>query len=265
MARRLLVPELHVGRVALPGDQAHHARDVLRLGVGDAVELFTATGRTGAGLIVEATPASVVAEVREIREAADGLALMIASAVPKGARGDWMIEKLSELGVARFVPLMTARSVVHPEGRNKIERWQRLAAESAKQSHRSGVMRIEPLTALDEVLKGLSGPAAYLSTAAAATVPLSTWFVGGTTGKPEGMPVPPGAEDSQSLTLLVGPEGGWSEEEMGRFAERHLTPLTLGRTILRVETSAIAAAAVVAALTAPSATTEASERSSKHP
>jgi 16S rRNA (uracil1498-N3)-methyltransferase len=248
MARRLLVPELHVGRVALPGDQAHHARDVLRLGVGDAVELFTATGRTGAGLIVE------------------GLALMIASAVPKGARGDWMIEKLSELGVARFVPLMTARSVVHPEGRNKIERWQRLAAESAKQSHRSGVMRIEPLTALDEVLKGLSGPAAYLSTAApAATVPLSTWFAGRTTGKPEGMPVPPGAEHSQSLTLLVGPEGGWSEEEMGRFAERHLTPLTLGRTILRVETAAIAAAAVVAALTAPSATTEASERSSKHP
>jgi 16S rRNA (uracil1498-N3)-methyltransferase len=246
MARRLLVPVLRVGLVPLPPDQAHHARDVLRLGVGDAVELFTAAGRTAAGVIVEATPANVVAEVREIHEAAGGLALAIASAVPKGARGDWMIEKLSELGVARFVPLITARSVVHPEGRNKIERWQRLAAESAKQSHRTGVMRIEPLTLLDEVLAHLPGTGAFLSTAAGAAALSSILH-------------PP----SSSLTLLVGPEGGWSEEEMGRFAQRHLTPITLGRTILRVETAAIAAAAVVAALT-PSATAEASDRSSEH-
>jgi len=247
MARRLLVPELRVGRVTLPAEQAHHARDVLRLGVGDAVELFTAAGRMAAGEIVEATQAGVVAEVREIREAAGGLALTIASAVPKGARGDWMIEKLSELGVARFVPLITARSVVHPEGRNKIERWQRLAVESAKQSHRAGVMRIEPLTALDEVLANLSEAAAFLSTAAGA-LPLSSILH------------PP----SSSLTLLVGPEGGWSQEEIGRFAARHLTPITLGRTILRVETAAIAAAAVVAALTA-SATADALQRSSEHP
>jgi 16S rRNA (uracil1498-N3)-methyltransferase len=247
MARRLLVPELRVGLVPLPVDQAHHARDVLRLGVGDDVELFTASGRTAAGVIVETTALAVVVEVREIREAADGLALTIASAVPKAARGDWMIEKLSELGVARFVPLMTARSVVHPEGRNKIERWQRLAAESAKQSRRMGVMQIEPLTALDDALARLSGTAAFLSTAAGA-VPLSSILH------------PP----SSSLTLLVGPEGGWSEQELARFAQRHLTPITLGGTILRVETAAIAAAAVVAALM-PSATADALQRSSEHP
>jgi 16S rRNA (uracil1498-N3)-methyltransferase len=248
MARRLLVPELRVGLVRLPPDQAHHARDVLRLGVGDAVELFTATGQTAAAVIVEATAASVVAEVREIRHAPTGLALTIASAVPKAARGDWMIEKLSELGVARFVPLMTARSVVHPEGRNKIERWQRLAAESAKQSHRAGVMRIEALTALDEMLSGISGKAAYLSTAAGA-LPLSSILH------------PP----SSPLTLLVGPEGGWSDEEIARFAEQHLTPITLGGTILRVETAAIAAAAVVAALTVFVPAHEAPHRSSEHP
>jgi 16S rRNA (uracil1498-N3)-methyltransferase len=248
MARRLLVPGLRAGLVTLPGDQAHHARDVLRLGVGDEVELFTAAGLTGAAVIVEATPANVVAEVREIREAAvGGLALTIASAVPKAARGDWMIEKLSELGVARFVPLMTARSVVHPEGKNKIERWQRLAAESAKQSHRAGVMRIEALTPLNDLLSSMAGTTAYLSTAAGA-LPLTAILH------------PP----SSSLTLLVGPEGGWSEAELALFAERHLTGITLGGTILRVETAAIAAAAVVAAL-APRVPAEAPQRSPDHP
>ncbi|MDB5321361.1 MAG: rsmE [Phycisphaerales bacterium] len=247
MARRLLVPVLRAGLVTLPGNQAHHARDVLRLGVGDEVELFTAAGLTAAAVIVEATPANVVAEVREIREAAGGLALTIASAVPKAARGDWMIEKLSELGVARFVPLMTARSVVHPEGKNKIERWERLAAESAKQSRRAGVMRIDALTPLGDVLARLSGKAAYLSTAADA-VPLSSIL----------------HSSSSSLTLLVGPEGGWSDGELGQFAERHLTGITLGGTILRVETAAIAAAAVVAALV-PRVPAEAPHRSPDHP
>jgi 16S rRNA (uracil1498-N3)-methyltransferase len=231
MARRLLVPVLRAGLVPLPGDQAHHARDVLRLGVGDEVELFTSTGRTAAAVIVEATPTTMVAQVREIREPRRGLELTMASAVPKAARGDWMIEKLSELGVARFIPLRTARSVVHPEGRNKIERWQRLAAESAKQSRRAGVMRIEPLTPLDEVLEALSGPAAYLSTAAEAGLLTSIL-----------------QPSIASLTLFVGPEGDWSEEEVAQFAQRHLTGMTLGETILRVETAAIAAAAVVAAL-----------------
>jgi 16S rRNA (uracil1498-N3)-methyltransferase len=240
MARRLLVPVLRAGLVTLPGDQAHHARDVLRLGVGDEVELFTATGLTGAAVIVEATAAHVVTNVREIREAgASRLALTIASAVPKAARGDWMIEKLSELGVTRFVPLMTARSVVHPEGKNKIERWERLAAESAKQSRRPGVMQIEPLTPLGELLGRHLGRAAYLSTSAN-SMPLSSIL-----GSTEPGEVHPPAS---SLTLLVGPEGGWSEAELASFAERHLTGITLGGTILRVETAAIAAAAVVAAL-----------------
>lgn len=248
MARRLLVRALQQGLVTLPEDQAHHARDVLRLGAGDEVELFTAAGETGAGVIVEATPARVVVEVSQIWSATAGLELTIASAVPKAARGDWMIEKLSELGVARFIPLMTARSVVHPEGKNKIERWERLAAEAAKQSRRAGVMRIEPLTALGDLMARRSGLTAYLSTAAD-SVPLSSVF----------------HAPSSSLTLLVGPEGGWSDAEVAQFTDRHLTPITLGRTILRVETAAMAAAAVVAAMASPCVPGAAPQRSSDHP
>ncbi|HEY7115335.1 MAG TPA: RsmE family RNA methyltransferase [Tepidisphaeraceae bacterium] len=235
MARRLLVPKLVAGEmVLLPAEQAHHARDVLRLEVGDEVELFTASGETAAAVLSEVTPCRVVARVEQIRKKPRVIELTIASAIPKGARADWMIEKLSELGVARFVPLATERSVVHPEGRNKIERWERLATESAKQSRRTGVMRIDPLTRLEELLEQIEGPAAYLSTAGGA-LPLSSILH------------PP----SSSLTLLVGPEGGWTDGELGLMSERHLTGMTLGATILRVETAAIAAAAVVAVLTAP--------------
>ena len=74
-----------------------------------------------------------------------------------------MVEKLSELGAAAFIPLITARSVVHPEGRGKRDRWQRLATESAKQSRRVGVMRIEELTKLEDALAAAAGAGWYLS------------------------------------------------------------------------------------------------------
>ena len=232
MPRRLIVPEIRPGTNVLPQDQAHHARDVLRLRVGDEVELFTAAGDTASGTIVEATPQRVVVKVAQVNAAsADRFELTIASAVPKGARADWMIEKLSELGVAHFVPLITARSVVYPEGKNKLERWRRLAEESAKQSKRTGVMGIDPPTPVGNVIDRVSGTAGYLSTAPTALPPSSILH-------------PP----SSSSTLLIGPEGGWSDDEIRLFETRHLTAITLGGTILRVETAAIAAAAVVAAL-----------------
>jgi 16S rRNA (uracil1498-N3)-methyltransferase len=211
------------------------------------VELFTASGETATSQIAQVTPTSVVVEVKEISSRRAAFELTLASAVPKAARADWMIEKLSELGVARFIPLSTARSVVHPEGRNKIERWQRLAAEAAKQSRRPGVMQITPLTPLNDVLTTLSTPAAYLSTAPGAQT-LSAILH------------PP----SSSLTLVVGPEGGWTEGEVATFTDRHLTPITLGETILRVETAAMAAAAVVAALT-PHMPRQAGLQSQEHP
>ena len=115
MPRRLLVQSLSPGLIELASDQAHHARDVLRLLEGDGVELFTADGRTAAAVLTSVTATAVVADVREVCEAAaSAIDLTIASAVPKAARADWMIEKLSELGVASFVPLMTDRIVVHP-------------------------------------------------------------------------------------------------------------------------------------------------------
>ena len=168
--------------------------------------------------------------------------LCVAAAVPKGDRADWMVEKLSELGVDEFVPLAAARSVVLPEGRGKHDRWNRIATEAAKQSRRAGVMRITKLTDLSGALAGAtdaaqSGRAWFLTTEDDAAVPISTAL----------RDVPAGAR----LTVFVGPEGGWTVEERQQFAAAGATAVRLGPTILRVETAAIATAVVVACAPRP--------------
>ncbi|HYE19371.1 MAG TPA: RsmE family RNA methyltransferase [Tepidisphaeraceae bacterium] len=245
--RRLLVPELRVGEVTLSADQAHHARDVLRLTEGTTVELFTADGRAAEARLARVSADGVVADVREVRDASrGGVRLTIASAVPKAARADWMIEKLSELGVARFVPLQTERSIVHPEGRGKLGRWERLAAESAKQCRRAGVMEIAELARVEKLVEAGGEGRGYLSTGGG-VVGLGEWVANASGRAPRAGRL---QEAFGEIVLLVGPEGGWSERETASFDKAGLTPLGLGATILRVETAAIAAAAVVAVVSA---------------
>jgi 16S rRNA (uracil1498-N3)-methyltransferase len=138
-----------------------------------------------------------------------------------------MIEKLSELGVSAFIPLATARSVVHPQGQGKRQRWERIAIESAKQCRRAGVMRIEPLTDLKDALKSVAG-GWYLSTGEAKPISQILQSITG------------------SLSVFVGPEGGWTEQEIEAFESKGLSAVGLTSTILRVETAAISVAAIVA-------------------
>ena len=237
MARRIHTTNIGPGEIELSEREAHHVRDVLRLGAGEAVELFDDAGSVARGTIVRCGDDGVTVRVDEISapggpdEAA--IRLTVASAVPKGDRAEWMIEKLSELGVDRFIPLATARSVVLPEGKNKHERWTRIATEAAKQSRRRGVMRIEPLTALDPALRDVvaAGACWHLSTAADATPVLG--LVAGD------VPPPP------ALTAFIGPEGGWTDDEVARFTAAGARGVRLTPTVLRVETAAVAVAAVV--------------------
>jgi 16S rRNA (uracil1498-N3)-methyltransferase len=233
-----VIPRLHVPALAPAGTlvelgerEAHHARVVLRLKPGDDVELFDDAGNVARGLISDIGQVAVTVAIGDCGFAPDELDLTIASAVPKGDRADWMIEKLSELGVSCFIPLRTARSVVHPTGTAKYERWRRIATEAAKQSRRRGVLQIDALTTIEEVTQR--------HTSAIALSPASD------------QSLQSAIRNSQSsITLLVGPEGGWSKDELAMFDARRLTGARLTRTILRVETAAVAAAAIVASIVA---------------
>jgi 16S rRNA (uracil1498-N3)-methyltransferase len=226
------VAKVVAGEIALDEREAHHVRDVLRLKEGAFVEVFDDAGVVGRAELRRVTANTVIIVVNEVIAAREaGLQLIIASAVPKAARGDWMVEKLSELGVAAYVPLATERSVALPEGKNKLERWERLAEAAAKQSHRVGVMRIDALTPLARALDEARavGEVWQLSTAPDA-VPMREQI---------------GRLNANVLTVFVGPEGGWSGGEMELFERMKVVGVKLTETILRVETAAITVAAVL--------------------
>ena len=228
--RRLHTPKLYVGRIELDQAGSRHARDVLRLGIGTEVEVFDDAGGVAKGAIVALEPL-VAVQIDAIDGGGGGenvIDITVAAAVPKGDRADWMVEKLSELGVARFVPLATARSVVLPEGKNKRERWQRLATESAKQSRRRGVMRIEELTKVHSATRQAAGMRAIVLSTESGAKPILEAL----------------ADTPARVTLFIGPEGGWTDEELRLFQQHDVSPAKLTDTILRVETAALVAAAV---------------------
>jgi 16S rRNA (uracil1498-N3)-methyltransferase len=166
--------------------------------------------------------------------------ITVASAVPKGDRADWMVEKLSELGVAEWMPLAAERSVVLPAGTAKRDRWGRIATEAAKQSQRVGVMKISPLTKLTAVIDSCNSRHAHeIEGWCLATERADAAFASS---------VAPHASPAVPLMIFVGPEGGWSPSELQWFDKaNNMKIVRLTHTVLRVETAAVAAAAVAAA------------------
>jgi 16S rRNA (uracil1498-N3)-methyltransferase len=235
--RRLHIPELRSGLLNFDPAQSHHARNVLRLAAGDEVEVFDDAGHVGAGIVEIGADESFAVRVAAVQEPQQSrFAWSVAAAVPKGERADWLVEKLSELGCAAYIPLIAQRSVVQPAGTAKRDRWIRLATESAKQSRRRGVMQIAEPIKLD----------ALLDSFVQAQSPQLGWFLDfGDTAIPirQMLMTPPA---SPRLLMLVGPEGGWTPGEVDRLLGAHLTAVSLTRTVLRIETAAIAAAACVA-------------------
>ena len=152
-----------------------------------------------------------------------GRRVAVASAVPKGDRAEWLVEKLTEVGASRWIPLRTARSVVHPEGAGKAGRWQRIAQEAARQCGRADDLEILPLT---EVGK-LDVRGALLASTGSGAMRLV------------------GDQLAADVLVLVGPEGGWEEREEEELVGRGAIRIKLTPTILRVETAAVVAAAML--------------------
>lgn len=220
--------------VRLDAVQANHLVRVRRAGEGAIVEVFDDSGYRARGrLQIEAEGACGVL-IDELSAPGSGprdparALVRIASAVPKGNRADWLVEKLSELGVLEWIPLRTRRAVVVP-GENKIARFGRIARESAKQCEREGVMRIAPVQEINDMLDDIAAAgcrACVLSTRRPSRA-LADWLRAG----------------DGPIVAFIGPEGDWDPSEEQLFKERGIPAVTLGPTILRVETAAIAAAA----------------------
>lgn len=213
---------LALGPVVLHGPEAHHLATVLRARPGTAVCLFNGDGAEYPAIVVEVHKREVALDVigraTPVRELPHRLE--VASALPKGDRGDFLVEKLTELGVTRFVPLRTRRSVVHPD---KLDRLERAVIEASKQCGRNSLMEVAPLTDWADYIGGANLPSLRLVA-----------HFGGEALSSAG----------EDVAVAVGPEGGFTDDEVQAAIAAGWRAVSLGARVLRVETAALALAAL---------------------
>lgn len=216
---------LSPGTVVLDGPEAHHLATVCRLRPGDAVCLFNGDGHEYPARVVHAARRQVELEITEQLTPRRELPFLleIAAALPKGDRAQVLVEKLTELGVTTFVPLTTRRTVVHPR-EAKLEKLQRYVIEASKQCRRNVLMSVLDLADWEEFCRRDNLPRLrYLA-------------------HPEGAAVHGQAGQGEAVCWAIGPEGGFTEEEVQAALAAGWQTVSLGPRILRVETAAIAAA-----------------------
>ena len=241
MGDRFFCPDFRVGQPGrLAGDEARHLARVRRVPVGAEVEVFDGRGGAALAEVVRVGRDEVDLQIGQGLEPgpAPPVALTLAVAIPKGDRFDWLIEKATELGVERVVPLATERSTVDPRAA-KLDRLRRAVVESCKQCRRNSLMTIADPVAWDAWATAPAAPGVrrWLAHPGGS----STWA----TDRPE-----PGAR----IIVAVGPEGGFSPRELDRALAAGWGPIHLTATILRIETAALAVAAhLMLAATQPSA------------
>ena len=236
MAERFHVKrELTCGSiVVLRGPEAHHLGTVCRIRPGDVVCLFNGDGRQYPARVEAVSRREVAVEVLavEVPQRELPFELHVAAPLPKGDRAQFLVEKLTELGATALVPLATRRSVVHA-GEGKREKLQRHVIEASKQCGRNVLMRVAPPVEWETYARGESLPAARVLA-----------HPGGTAPDRE----PGEARPSAGVAVAVGPEGGFTDEEVARAREAGWRAVSLGNRILRVETAALVMAAVIGSL-----------------
>lgn len=224
------------GVLLISGEDAHHIARVLRMKAGDEVTLCDSAGTDFDCVIEEAGPGLVRCRVRgEFASAGEPtVQATLYMGLPKADKMEFIIQKSVELGVARVVPFAGARCVSRPGDeslRRKAERWQRIAAEAAKQCGRGRVPEVTGAVSFAEAVRqAAQAETALFFYECEREVPLRRVI---------------GGQQLKTVSLLIGPEGGFSLEEAEQARAGGLTSVSLGRRILRCETAPLAALAAV--------------------
>lgn len=238
--RRWIADSWDEATASLTGEQASHLIRVLRAQAGMEFDIV-AGDRVWHGIIAgisgDAVRFNLVAEV----EADPALPVTLLLSVFKFDRMEWAIEKATELGVARILPVIARRSEKHlaQSAEKRVDRWRRIAREAAQQSRRSDTPLIEDVRQLKNAAKLDAGSTRLLLAEQERTTTLRHAIEEALKNAGDQMP---------QLSMAVGPEGGWTAEEEGLFDTEGWTPVSLGPRILRAETAAITAMALAAAM-----------------
>ncbi len=239
---RVYVPDLPDSgdAVAVADDEAHHLTRVLRLQTGDVVRAFDGRGREHESRIELAGKGGVILRVGDAAQPAPEppIAIAVIHAVLKGDGTDQVVRDTTMLGMAGFVPIVTARTettVARLRQQRRRERWLRVAVASTKQCGRAVVPDIVEPCGFDAAQLSRPAPVFVL------VEPRATW----PSGAPRRFSDALGTTAPKSATLVVGPEGGWTEEELATAAAAGWVPVTLGGRTLRADAAAVVAMSVL--------------------
>jgi 16S rRNA (uracil1498-N3)-methyltransferase len=233
---RVYIPSERIGaeQISLQPREARYILTVLRLGLGDAVTVFDGAGNEYRTELTEDYEGGIYLALREQLnpQRESSLRIILGQALLKGERMKFVIQKATELGVNRICPLVTSRSIPIVEGERealRMERWQRIALEAAKQSGRTMIPEIEAIHELSDFFVQSAGTRIML------------W---------EEEPIPlreivGKINPYAGITLLIGPEGGFSEAEVTAAQDQGFLVAGLGQRILRAETATLSVLSIV--------------------
>ena len=230
---RFFLPSRKVknGVAVVSGEQFHHLVRVRRGRVGDKVRVFDEQGREFEGEVCEIRKDKAI--IRFIGECfpstASPIEITLLQALPKGRKMDLIVQKTTELGVWKVIPLITERTVVRLPKSDRVARWNHIALEACRQSGQCSIPLVTSITRLEDLdLASLPGQKIILCG-------------GAETGLKEVLR----GSSEEKVVLMVGPEGGWSPREVELSLQRGFIPAGLGGRILRTETAGVIGVALV--------------------
>jgi 16S rRNA (uracil1498-N3)-methyltransferase len=229
--RRWIADEFSTNYAALTGSHADHLSRVLRAKLGQVFDIAVAD-QVRRGRITRIEQHRVEFELGEMVPVSKPPQVTLALSIFKFDRMEWAIEKCTELGVARVVPVIARRTEAHlaVAAPKRVERWQRIVKQAAEQSRRASPPEVSQPIKFKDVL-ALPGTARIVLSESEKDITLRDAL----------------QSAASDVVLAVGPEGGWTDSEIDQFREAKWSSAFLGNTILRAETAAIAALAVVLA------------------
>lgn len=234
MANFYITPENISGDTAyITGEEAKHISRVLRLKAGDKAVLCDGTGYFYDAVFKEFTKETVTAKITKKRPAdtEPEVKITVYQCIPKNPKLETIVQKLTEIGVCRIVPVSSARCVAKIEKEEKLSRLQKIAREAAKQSKRGVVPAVCGVLSFKEAAKE----------AAKADVSVIPYEEECTLSLKQAL----NGRKPQTVSIIIGPEGGFEKEETEFAAECGIKPVTLGKRILRTETAPLAVSAAV--------------------
>lgn len=228
-------------RVTISGKDARHIVKVLRLKPGDVVLVVNSIGQKHVARIVATRETSVEVKIEDTYESGASeprVPVTLVQGLPKADKMNEIVQKCTEIGVSRVIPILTERSVMRPDNASadrKVARWRRIAEEAAKQSGRDIVPLVEDVGTLSSAIATLSAEGVHM---------LFPWELEEERSLRQAL-LEPGLSSAPGIGFFIGPEGGFSYSEV-EYARNHgATTVTLGPRILRTETAGPVVTAII--------------------